>query len=584
MKKIYLQCFTATLLVGGVIISELQAQQFCLPNHIATEGNDCFNRRITVDPNNGSFAVAGDICGTLDVDLPLIPNTISMSEDMGSYLIKHDECGDVVWENVYDCIRIIDMDMDSRGDIYITGHWHYGCGTVPFGGCFFPHGAGIAQNSFFIGKINGSTGACIRFDLYAGPTNSAEYSIGSALSIDKTNDDLYLAATIIAPSPIAMGVLHSGGINSISETTIFKVDNPFSYPFNISSFTTAPSPLEQNGGGIAQIEYYDNHLYAIGWEPTIHGTGPRMSGDANSKVFVMESSNLTNIISDYDFDANAFNLKVWPSAIHGEDRLFVCGVFEDNATIAPHSVSGSVLHGFVAAWDITTVDSTTFNSALNAIDLPTDPWSGSGTGVIPFSMAHGLGNMIVSAVGSTQFMYAFDDGVNLEWDLFATTPGMINVGTGISYGNDLGSQRSADIAFQDATLEDQKRFVFVGNNNDDVEMYFDGTAFNDTTQGFANNNTYVIGLYDAGSAGNWLLQSEGFQENPKISIYPNPSTGLFYIFSPDDSFFTLTDLQGKTLFKKHFSKGENTIDLRHLPSGMYLLSNSESRFKINISK
>ncbi len=63
--------------------------------------------------------------------------------------------------------------------------------------------------------------------------------------------------------------------------------------------------------------------------------------------------------------------------------------------------------------------------------------------------------------------------------------------------------------------------------------------------------------------------------NPQLAVYPNPGDGLYHIkglFDPDEEVsYKVTDLNGRIFMEKN-ATGAITLDLRHIPPGMYLLN------------
>ncbi|MCC5917094.1 MAG: T9SS type A sorting domain-containing protein [Cryomorphaceae bacterium] len=506
-----------------------------------------------------------------------------MITDRGSYLAKYDESGTLVWQSLYECVQIIDIDMDSKGDIYFTGEKHFGCDHMvnPFLNLSNTNNVGATGNQGFVfAKVNGADGVCDFFEFWEGVGSG--HLTGNALTIDKDNDILYVA---IQP------YLSSGSTvfgTTINETTIFRIDDVNNFPFVqtmdkdmstvVHPIDSSPSIIGFPGGGIAQIEYHDGFVYGTGWGPNSPGVGPRMNGAGTSEVFIFDE-NLS--IHDFeDFDANAFNIKIWPRM--DDLVLAVCGIFEDNATIASHAISGTYQHGFLAAWEVTSHD---LSNPIPAKALNDDPNTYYTTGIIPFSMDYNERHLLVSSVGSSQFInaYALADSIYLSWDEMAldNSSNYFDFATGISYGNEIGSQRSADIAYQ-PTLE---RFIFIGNNNSNEDMVFGSTTFSPIS-GVNNNNTYIVAIEDQFSNGHWRLQNETFNEID-LNVFPNPTSGILQLSSSIETQIIISTLEGKTVLKQNMIIGENTLDLSFLSSGLYLLRDEENKIpikKITISK
>ncbi len=65
---------------------------------------------------------------------------------------------------------------------------------------------------------------------------------------------------------------------------------------------------------------------------------------------------------------------------------------------------------------------------------------------------------------------------------------------------------------------------------------------------------------------------------PEISIYPNPTAGDLIIVISDNMplIYNLTDLNGRLLLKGQCLDIENSLDLKDLPSGEYILNISDN--------
>ncbi len=68
---------------------------------------------------------------------------------------------------------------------------------------------------------------------------------------------------------------------------------------------------------------------------------------------------------------------------------------------------------------------------------------------------------------------------------------------------------------------------------------------------------------------------------PKVRIYPNPATNQVQIeLDAPQATFTLYNLQGKKVFSQHLVQNLSTIDIDHLPSGIYVYTiGSESELR-----
>lgn len=64
---------------------------------------------------------------------------------------------------------------------------------------------------------------------------------------------------------------------------------------------------------------------------------------------------------------------------------------------------------------------------------------------------------------------------------------------------------------------------------------------------------------------------EEHQQSALISVYPNPSNGLFIIALSKDAVVEITDLQGKSVLNKNYTSGQHNVDLTNYSKGVYLV-------------
>lgn len=116
---------------------------------------------------------------------------------------------------------------------------------------------------------------------------------------------------------------------------------------------------------------------------------------------------------------------------------------------------------------------------------------------------------------------------------------------------------------------------FSNNNNDstltlsDINWVNIFTSLGSTPDSRLNNTSVAsIGadFTDLGSATSTISIEE-----KNISIYPNPSNGIFNITGYDEMLIVITDLTGRTLLTKQINKN-NQIDLSNLSSGIYFIT------------
>lgn len=97
-----------------------------------------------------------------------------------------------------------------------------------------------------------------------------------------------------------------------------------------------------------------------------------------------------------------------------------------------------------------------------------------------------------------------------------------------------------------------------------------------------NNIQLADGYYAIGHCSEQLAnpstRSESIAEH-KMRIYPNPTHGLIKTEHVEDAKLTVFDLSGRTVYAQEITSDKPSVDLSHLPKGIYItvLSNAQER-------
>jgi hypothetical protein len=126
-------------------------------------------------------------------------------------------------------------------------------------------------------------------------------------------------------------------------------------------------------------------------------------------------------------------------------------------------------------------------------------------------------------------------------------------------------------------LSDLSAPAIKGDNNvDTVEKIEVDNASGTYTIEISHKGNFFLGIPQ-----NYSLIVSGFDQNLStsdfspnfVSVYPNPSTGIFTITNSEELINELTiyDLQGRMIINKSVNNLESTVDLSSYNSGVYIL-------------
>lgn len=118
------------------------------------------------------------------------------------------------------------------------------------------------------------------------------------------------------------------------------------------------------------------------------------------------------------------------------------------------------------------------------------------------------------------------------------------------------------------------------------DSYGDGMSYGGVTGSVTityNGNTLVTFLGSTFTTSKTVdfcvPQASGIDNNnigADIRIFPNPSSGMFYITNAENSVIELTDILGKVVLKGNISANNEQVNLSNLPDGSYILRISKT--------
>lgn len=109
-----------------------------------------------------------------------------------------------------------------------------------------------------------------------------------------------------------------------------------------------------------------------------------------------------------------------------------------------------------------------------------------------------------------------------------------------------------------------------GYFNRDSKYYFSIDAFNEN--GVTSGQTIVAGLKKTA--------------NNSLSVYPNPSTGIFQVELPAAGRLSVSDVSGRSYYSQFSNEIDTAIDASNYSKGIYILSfiSGNEHYKIKLIK
>lgn len=113
--------------------------------------------------------------------------------------------------------------------------------------------------------------------------------------------------------------------------------------------------------------------------------------------------------------------------------------------------------------------------------------------------------------------------------------------------------------------------------NCDSSMAIAGETNQSFTATYNGNFAVVVSnTYCSDTSSCFELKPIGLSENAmhRLKVYPNPSNGNFTVELTQPEKLSILDINGRIVFEASLFYGKNTLDLTHLPKGVYLLKSA----------
>lgn len=118
--------------------------------------------------------------------------------------------------------------------------------------------------------------------------------------------------------------------------------------------------------------------------------------------------------------------------------------------------------------------------------------------------------------------------------------------------------------------------TFVWYHNGNIISGQNQSTLNISQAGTGSGSYYLIytnsfGCTDTSNTVNIIISSLGNLENIQIAIYPNPFTDYIIVNAPLPIHIRLVNVMGQELENQNLEAGKHSIELKHLPSGIYFM-------------
>jgi len=167
-------------------------------------------------------------------------------------------------------------------------------------------------------------------------------------------------------------------------------------------------------------------------------------------------------------------------------------------------------------------------------------------------------------------------GYELTWNI-KNSIGMI-----VASGGGDGTNGSAGSYANNSTVTETYNFpegCYVLRVNDDYEDGGNAVAIRTTDD---QNITYIAGGYGAGDDVSFKTSSTAAVANhsfTKVSIYPNPSSGVVTFTQAKDLKVSVYDIFGKEIFNSELLSNNEELDLSNFSAGVYLVNITDGNKK-----
>lgn len=562
---------------GDIFISKINPSG----NHMWTKRIGGSNLEIAnsvkVD-GNGNVIVGGTYSGAVDFDpgagvFNLAQTAGSLTNTVDGFILKLDASGNFIWAK---SIGGVDNDfltaiaLDNMNNIYATGRFYNTCDFDPGAGTFnltLTTGSNASTSDIFIVKLN-SSGSFVWAKSMGGTNND----IATSISLD--------------------------GSGNVYTTGSFDGTCDFNPGAGVNNLT----PIGGSDVFVSKLDATGNFVWAKGMGGAGFEIGNSIVIDASGQVVIAGTFTGT---SDFDPGASVFNLNLWAGSNPYTSDIFVVKLNSTGNFIWAKSMGGADSES-VNSMDIDASGNIyTTGSFSGTADFNTDlggsaSFLTSAGNVDAFiSKLNSSGNYVwAKRIGSTNW----DEGNSIAIDNSQNvyTSGRYK-GT-VDFDPEFTTYNITSVGFYDMFVHKMGQCILNTNvvvNGSTLSSNWNGATYQwldcnnnfspisgATIQSFtpSTNGNYAVmvtynGCVDTTTCYSYNLASIEENKLNEIRVFPNPATHTITIQSISKEQLVITNLTGKVILTAKKEHEIKSIEIEHLPNGIYFIHQGNSIVK-----
>ena len=532
-------------------------------------------RGIKIDAG-GNIYTCGDFYGTVDFDPSAITFSVASTNNNNIYISKLDASGNLLWvKNIgsggTDMARAIAL--DANNNVYTTGSFMNVVDFDPGAGTFNLTAPGANKQDIFISKLDASGNF-----IWAKNMGGSFDDIGYGIAVD-INNNVYATGSFSSTADF------DPGVGVVSFTAAASTDMFISKLDPLGNYVWAKQFTCANGKGIVVDGNFNVY--------TTSAFNATVDFDPGPGTYTLA----TGVIGDADVFVSKLDMSgnfIWAKQLGGtntgpDDGLAITIDLNNNVyTTGLFSGTGDFDPG-PGSYTMTVAGGSSSNSDIFISKLDV-----SGNFVWAVQMGGTSSNDQGTSMQVTNYGYVYTTGIYVGSGDFDQTTGTYTLSAlGITDAFIHKMSTCPLPSPPNNTTNNTNQLICAGNSTT-LSASGSGTlswyAAPNSTVVLNTGTTLVTPTLSAGTYTYYLEAKTCAISDPQTQItvtvsvctginkstnedqfliYPNPNNGIINIEIENESYIQVLDVLGKTVLESNLQKGNNTLNILHLSSGIY---------------